>query len=369
MTIISALAAIALILYGLLVLGLIAALLRPVNPPPDPVDLPGVSVVIPFRNEAHNLDALLGSLFTQEYPGPWEIVLVNDSSTDDFFPIIARHQSAPKAPLRLIGLTVVPTATLSSKQRAIETGIAAARYDLVVLTDADMQFDRRWLRSLVQSSPNADLVFGHTEIAPDHAGLLAQLQKFQLDFLFATAYAFNRLGLAGSCMGNNLLVRKTAFTALGGFASLTGYSIVEDRDLLAAFRRQRLPIRPVEPFAPLATTLPAPTIGAFADQLTRWARGGFSLRSGLLPVGILFAVQNLVFLVSLISWHAPLPAALSFVNMALTLVFASVGFHKIHTRQRFWFFGVWYLFVLCEIVAFPLLFIVRPRVIWKERPV
>ena len=47
-------------------------------------EAPPISVVIPFKNEAHNLQRLIDSLLGQDYRGEFEILLVNDNSTDDF---------------------------------------------------------------------------------------------------------------------------------------------------------------------------------------------------------------------------------------------------------------------------------------------
>src|SRR5581483_7304738 len=60
--------------------------LRPVGEdgpePPAPSRWPAVSVVVPARNEAAVLPATLPGLLAQDYPGPFEIVVVDDRSSD-----------------------------------------------------------------------------------------------------------------------------------------------------------------------------------------------------------------------------------------------------------------------------------------------
>jgi cellulose synthase/poly-beta-1,6-N-acetylglucosamine synthase-like glycosyltransferase len=46
-------------------------------------NLPGVSIIIPFRNEEDNLPALLESLKKQNYTGMMEVIFVNDRSEDN----------------------------------------------------------------------------------------------------------------------------------------------------------------------------------------------------------------------------------------------------------------------------------------------
>src|SRR5260370_11353507 len=48
----------------------------------DPPAWPGVAAVVPARNEAAVLPATLPTLLAQEYPGAFEVVLVDDESSD-----------------------------------------------------------------------------------------------------------------------------------------------------------------------------------------------------------------------------------------------------------------------------------------------
>src|SRR5688572_19493821 len=53
-----------------------------------------VSVLVPFRNEAENITRLLDTLFTQNYPkGLFEIILINDHSTDNSLQVIEEKLS------------------------------------------------------------------------------------------------------------------------------------------------------------------------------------------------------------------------------------------------------------------------------------
>jgi cellulose synthase/poly-beta-1,6-N-acetylglucosamine synthase-like glycosyltransferase len=47
-----------------------------------PETLPRVAVIIPARDEAEGIAACIGSLFAQDYRGPFSIILVDDGSTD-----------------------------------------------------------------------------------------------------------------------------------------------------------------------------------------------------------------------------------------------------------------------------------------------
>jgi glycosyltransferase involved in cell wall biosynthesis len=92
-----------------------------------------LSVVVPAHNEEDFLGNCLDSLLDQDYPGGYEIIVVDNNSTDG----TARVASAR-------GVTVV------SELRpgvcwARQSGTVAAAGEIVVSTDADTVYDRGWL--------------------------------------------------------------------------------------------------------------------------------------------------------------------------------------------------------------------------------
>lgn len=94
-----------------------------------PADVPEVSVIIPARNEAHNLPVLLNSL-AKLSPVPREILVVNDGSTDD----TASVASAGGA--RVIHVSQKP-AGWNGKSFALHTGVQASQYGRLLFVDAD----------------------------------------------------------------------------------------------------------------------------------------------------------------------------------------------------------------------------------------
>ena len=339
---------------------------RPVTPP---MDLPFLSVVVPFKNEAHNLDTLCMSLARQEYGGDWEIVLVNDGSNDDFPPAIGRFRDRFGARFTCIDSSFDPEKNLTSKQQALDTGIKTAGGEWIVLTDADMTFAKDWLSTFAaNAAENIDLVFGHTAMqAPGH-GLFGILQRFQLEFLFATAYTFHAARLDGSCMGNNLLIRKKAYQETGGQQGV-GRSIVEDRDLFRDFWRRGRKTAPLEPFAAQAFTSPCDTLPQFHHQMLRWARGGFASSPQLFGAALLFSVQNILLFASL---SGAVPFGITFltvINFFLTLLYTGLAFRKIHSKENGFFLPVYLMFAVIEAFVFCISFILTPRVKWKNNEV
>jgi cellulose synthase/poly-beta-1,6-N-acetylglucosamine synthase-like glycosyltransferase len=330
---------------------------------------PGISVVIPFRNEAHNLGRLLASLAAQRYSGAWELLLVNDGSDDSFASVLAPFLTTFPVPLSIVQSVTNHHVKLTSKQHALDTGVAKAKYEWLVFTDADMEFSPDWLSSWAgNAGRNIDLVFGHTRIAGERGGLFRFVQRFQLEFLFSAAYAFHVSAIGGSCMGNNVLVKTTAYRAVGGQAGI-GYSIVEDRDLYDSFLKRKMSVAPSSPFRAYAATYPCESLSDYYHQMLRWARGGFSPDSRLLWAGLLLTVQNVSF-GALLAGLLPLPAAIiAFVNFALTWAFVDLAFRKSLSSENSLLFPAYWIWLLIETAVFLISFVVTPRVLWKRRKI
>lgn len=102
--------------------------------PPDVVDPPIVSVVIPARNEANNIARCVRSVLASRYPR-LDIIVVDDHSTDGTGDI-ARATAADDSRIRIVANPDLPAGWFG-KQWACANGEQAARGDIVVFTDAD----------------------------------------------------------------------------------------------------------------------------------------------------------------------------------------------------------------------------------------
>ncbi len=116
--------------------------LRPLPPARAPasndprVMPPLVSVIVPARNEAANIEACLGGLVTQTWPRErLEILVVDDDSTDATAAIVARL-AAGHPGIGLLGAGALPPGW-TGKAHACWVGAAAARGDWLCFVDAD----------------------------------------------------------------------------------------------------------------------------------------------------------------------------------------------------------------------------------------
>lgn len=118
-----------------------------------------VSLVIPMFNEEENIEHAIGcaAAALDRCAQDWEIVVVNDASTDRC-PLIVERLAAADPRIRLLSHPV------NRKLGAtLKTGYAAARKDLVVYMDADLPFDPEVIGKAIQAMrvTRADLIAGY----------------------------------------------------------------------------------------------------------------------------------------------------------------------------------------------------------------
>ena len=127
--------------------------------PPHEVFL---SVVIPVYNEAHTLEHLVRRV--QQEPTPKEIVLVDDGSTDGSRDIVDRLGQQD-------GVRVFHHARNSGKGAALQTGFREVRGNVVVIQDADMEYDPMEYGALLKPivEGKADVVYGSRFLVREYA--------------------------------------------------------------------------------------------------------------------------------------------------------------------------------------------------------
>lgn len=132
-------------------------------PAPADASAPLLSVVVPAYNEEENIEALLRELVArlEEIGKPFEILLVDDGSADRG-PEIARALARQEARLRVLRLL-----ERSGQSAAFDAGFRAARGELIVTMDADLQNDPADLRCLLDALPGWDAVVGWRRVRRD----------------------------------------------------------------------------------------------------------------------------------------------------------------------------------------------------------
>lgn len=123
------------------------------------MDKPAISLVIPMFNEEANIEHAIAYAVDalQQHAREYEIVIVDDASTDDS-PEIVRRAIAGNACIRVIRHDFNQKLGTS-----LRTGFAAAKYELILYMDADLPFDPDALGRAIRAInvTRADMIAGY----------------------------------------------------------------------------------------------------------------------------------------------------------------------------------------------------------------
>jgi len=204
-------------------------------------DPPNISVIVPARNEGHNLPRCLDGVLHQDYPADrLNIIVVDDNSTDNTFAIGCSF-AAKSRRLRVIECPPLPT-HWCGKPHACWIGTQLFRSDdeWICFIDADVQAEPGLITSAVAEARSQQLAllsllprqrlgsFAERLVIP--CGLF--LMAFYQDLETVQSPHSNKVTASGQFM----LVRRSAYEAVGGHAAVRN-AICEDQELALLIKK------------------------------------------------------------------------------------------------------------------------------------
>ena len=185
----------------------------------------GVTVILAAHNESYNLSQYLQALLSQDYP-LYEVIVVDDGSEDSTRDVVERYMTTDPR----LKMSFVPygARVRSTKKLAITLAAKAAKYDYLLLTDADcVPESSHWISemmsgfqlSTINSQLSTDIVlgFGAYFMHKSHLNRLVQFDTLfnGLHYLGAALCGHPYMGV-----GRNLAYKKSLFFESGGFSHL-----------------------------------------------------------------------------------------------------------------------------------------------------
>jgi cellulose synthase/poly-beta-1,6-N-acetylglucosamine synthase-like glycosyltransferase len=167
-----------------------------------------VSVLVAVRNEENAIPVLASCLKNQNFPGELvEIIFVNDNSTDRTEEVIRNSFLHSEIKYRVINLVE----NECGKKTAIAKGVANAKGNLIVTTDADCIMGANWLSTIVSFYEQNKPVMIVMPVLIKAKTFFADMQA--MEFLSLTASTASSLlsGFPLMCNGANLAFEKDVF--------------------------------------------------------------------------------------------------------------------------------------------------------------
>lgn len=220
------------------------------NAPPPPRGWPNVTAVVPARNEAETVAGAIGSLLSQNYPGHFDVVLVDDGSSDGTAQLAHAAAEAAGAGDRLTILRgTSPPPGWAGKVWALQQGFQVATSvsshpEYILLTDADITHAPSTLRDLLCTAMHGRHVLTSVMAKLRCRSFAERCAIPAFVFFFQMLYPFgwvNRrdsgtVAAAGGCM----LVCTDSLARIGGFKTISD-ALIDD----CALARQLAPHGPV----------------------------------------------------------------------------------------------------------------------------
>lgn len=178
----------------------------------------GFTLIVPFRNEAESLPALLQSISKLNYPKNLiEVLFVNDASEDASVVTIQQFVLKRKPS----GWKIIDNErkTGSPKKDAIKLAVSKATHNWIFTTDADCILPENLLKNLnvfIQNTPSK-MIAGPVLAIPENRFFISHYQF--LESLTLAGVTMGGFGLKTPIMGNgaHLAYEKSAFESVNGF--------------------------------------------------------------------------------------------------------------------------------------------------------
>lgn len=237
------------------------------QPNPVTIDYYSIAVIVPFRNEEQNIERLIQSLLSLNYPkDKLEIILINDHSSDQSVDVVNKINSPN---IQLLNLMQQD----KGKKKAITRGIEKAIAEIIVTTDADCVHHPDWLVSInsLFSGGQTQMVVGAVAMSYD-SSFFSKLQAIEFSSLIGSGAALLQWNVPAMANGANLAFRKSAFHKVRGYEGNEHIASGDDEYLLRKIFNA-FPGSVIFNSNPnsIVQTQSQPSMYSFLQQRLRWA--------------------------------------------------------------------------------------------------
>ncbi len=189
-----------------------------------------VSVLKPCYGIDIGLEDNLRSFCEQDYASPFQVILCIQRPEDPCLPILRKLEAQYPDRVEVVVHTSPPS--VNGKVQNMVGGIAAARHDLLVISDSDVRVRPNYLSNIVAPFANKNMGYVCTPyVIVDTNSIAEELEAltFNSDFVPQILFSFWSKA-APFCLGASMALRKSALDQVGGMAAMAAY-LVEDYEM------------------------------------------------------------------------------------------------------------------------------------------
>jgi chlorobactene glucosyltransferase len=248
-----------------------------------PADPPLVSVIVPARNEGHNIARCVTSILSTTYPN-LELVVVDDSSTDGTADV-ARRATAGDPRARIVRNPPLPDGWFG-KQWACATGAKIARGTILQFTDADTVHQpdlvTRSINAMHRTEADLFSVAGRQELGGFWEKVIQPQIFTVLSMRYGGTESVNQSTRVSSKIANGqcIFVKRPSYDAIGGHGSVRS-SVAEDLLLAQRFFAARKRVVLMLGINQLSTRMYA----SLGDIINGWRKNVFAGGLDSVPFG------------------------------------------------------------------------------------
>ncbi|WP_018478278.1 glycosyltransferase [Pontibacter roseus] len=333
--------------------------------PLRPHETPRVSILIAARNEEHNILNCLQAIERLDYPKDrMEVLIGDDSSTDRTRAMVdAFIQDKPHYTCITITGTI---GKAKGKPNVLAQLAHRATSDLFLYTDADIQVPRGWVQAMLAGLDNnkVGVVTGLTTVAGD--GFFARMQSLDWLYSLGLMQSVSDVGLPVTTMGNNMLLTRQAYEAVGGYENIK-FSITEDVAIFNQILRKGFDYRNIYDRGVLALSAPAATFWQLLEQRKRWMRGAVHLPLYMFAILAMHSAYYPVLLPYFWQSSAGIASVVFLAKLLLQSVYLHICLRRLGLRIPWWQYVVFELFMVVTSIILIIYFFLPTKVNWKGR--
>jgi len=335
-----------------------------------------LTIVICARNESANLAVLFQALDSQILKENWEIIFIDDFSTDDTAAQLQKFcDNTPKAQLLSLAHIASFSPYTPNKKKGIEWAVSLAKAPWVVLTDADCTFGSNWLKRIYEeiSKANADVICGPVMFYDTPHFLSKLILLDQMAMMALTKWTVQQ-HIPVLANGANLSFNKEKFLTLAPYGQNQHIYSGDDVFLLQAFLSNGGKAIYLQDENAIVGTYSPASFSEFIHQRIRWASKSVAYKSKRLTGGLIgIYLLNLLLLLIAISsiWITSLRLPSLIVFLLKTIIDTTIILPQAHffkKKRYLWLMPIAECFHICYVVFFGLLSLSNTYT-WKGRKV